>query len=94
MLQAMTAIAISIAVIALLAAKYYLNRWTEAEENALLIQHDRDFWKHKADHYENRTRELVQEKEELINKMYENMVHLHAEPNPTPCPEFPLKTTK
>ena len=80
MLQAMTdiyiAFAVSIAVVALLLAKFFYARWIEAEENALLIQHDRDMWKRKAEHFVDRTQELAREKQKLVDKMYENMVSL------------------
>jgi len=80
-----TALIVSVFIAVLVAIKYYLS-WKEAIQNALLIQHDRDLWKRKAEHFLERTRELAQEKEELVDKMYKNMVHLHPKLNPKPCP--------
>lgn len=80
MLQAMTdiyiAFAVSLAVVALLLAKFFYARWTEAEENALLIQKDRDLWKRKAESLKYYAKELAREKELLIDKLYEKKVSL------------------
>ena len=80
MLQAMTdiyiAFAVSLAVVALLLAKFFYARWTEAEENALLIQKDRDEWKRKAEYLTWLTKELAREKEKLIDEAYKKLVSL------------------
>ena len=80
MLQAMTdiyiAFAVSLAVVALLLAKFFYARWTEAIQNALLIQKDRDEWKRKAEYLTWLTKEMAREKEVLITKLYEKKVSL------------------
>ena len=93
-----TALIVTAFIAVLVAIKYYLS-WKEAIQNALQIQKDRDLWKRKAEHFVERTRELGKEKEELVDKLYENMVHLQPKLNPTPCPVLPtpvptLKNTK
>jgi len=93
-----TALIVTAFIAVLVAIKYYLS-WKVAIQNAIMIQHDRDLWKRKAEHFVERTQQLAKEKEELVDKMYKNMVHLQPKLNPTPCPVLPtpvpqLKNTK
>ena len=71
-------LSLSMAGVALFLAKYFLERWAQAENKAALIQKDRDAYKEQTEHLIGLIIELTEKNARLLHQAKNNLKTKHG----------------